>query len=61
MDNLTTGELITLIELVDKEREGIRQASYEDKKTYGRYLDLGFISIKLNTMQKGGFKSAKRI
>lgn len=58
MDNLTTGELKTLIELVDKERESLRPASYGDKKIYGRYMELGFISIKLNAMQKGGFKSA---
>lgn len=52
MNKLTTDELTTLIELVEHEREGMRQASYEDENIYEQYLKLGLISIKLNTMLK---------
>lgn len=47
MKELTARELKVLIKLVEKEREGIRLKSYEDKETHRRYIDLGMISVKL--------------
>ena len=52
MNKLTTEELETLIKLVEREREGMRQASYEDENIYEQYLKLGLISMKLNIMLK---------
>jgi hypothetical protein len=50
MDKLTTEELKTLIDLVEKVRDNLRLSSYSDKELHAKYTDLGFISIKLNTM-----------
>lgn len=52
MEKLNREEYDQLIQLVDSRRDNIRQKSYSDPEVYEEYVDLGMISIKLNSQKK---------
>lgn len=52
MEKLSREEYDQLIQLVDSRRDSIRQKSYSDPEVYEEYVDLGMISIKLNSQKK---------
>ena len=52
MEKLSREEYDQLIQLVESRRDNIRQKSYSDPEIYEEYVDLGMISIKLNSQKK---------
>lgn len=49
MEKLNKDDLINLIKLIDFERNSIRKESYSNEDINKRYVELGFIRVKLNT------------
>ncbi len=52
MEKLTKQEYQMLLDLIEKERDSIRQASYTNEEVAEQYHTLGIISVKLYTQLK---------